>query len=226
MGAPPFIGYRIRNRFRTGASVTLIAMSLIGASASVNAASVEEILKRVERLENENRTLRHRLDRYEANRSTHITKRVAHSVSNNDASVKSTTEIFANRRATQPESWTGLYVGAFYGRQWGHVNGTEPLPPTGQTSTDQPIYGNNFGAKIGMNLRFQSLLFGSEIEGAVLDTKGFQSVVGNAGLTGSCAQTASSYTPLAGSAPKQLACEARNNWMATASLRFGRLFFI
>jgi opacity protein-like surface antigen len=106
-----------------------------------------------------------------------------------------------------PINWTGLYVGAIGGTEYGHGSITFP----GVASTDVRPAGLFGGGEIGYNVQAGSWLYG--IEGD---------------LAGAGARAASACAPLfaglAGNTPLfQMNCHDRSDWVATVAGRFGLL---
>jgi opacity protein-like surface antigen len=194
------------------------------------AASLDEVVARLDRVEAENAALRARLRKLEGTPPQQASAAKPRQVARADfqqANARLETKAAVWNPPPQ-KSWNGLYVGVNLGGAWGHETGLE-TPGFGSAETRQRVAGLSGGGQIGANLQYNHVVLGAElsadwrnVKGNSLIEGGLPSAVNPLGsLYGGCAIGSDTAFPLAGAALKTFSCNARQDWTVNMLSRFG-----
>jgi opacity protein-like surface antigen len=202
-----------------------LAIATVSFPGTGMAASLEDVIARLDKVEAENAALRERLRRVEGAPSRQAVASKPKQVAATDfqqANARMETKAPAWERPAPP-SWTGFYVGANVGGVWGRETGLDSLleAALGNSSTGQHISGAVGGAQIGANLQYGHIVLGAEVSGDFGRVSGKSLVEGMGSALGGCIKQTATALPLAGAAFKQFSCNAEQDWTVNVLSRFG-----
>jgi outer membrane immunogenic protein len=219
-----------------GATLSLAA--LLTSLPPARAAQLDDVLKRLEALEQENTSLRNRLHRLEGQRKAEPAAPQAKSTQAAAAAASPMAAYNAVTKAPPPIgapafSWTGFYIGAHVGGGWQSTTVDDPFSAfvfgfgfvPGAFTDGVPlrdIHGHGFlgGAQAGWNYQIGQLVVGVEANGSWSDVHGSRTDVLSATTSGAI----TIFPPFVFATSTQTVARTWNtetDWIATASTRVG-----
>jgi hypothetical protein len=216
------------------AAALLLAIATAAFPGAGTAASLDEVVARLDRVEAENAALRARLRRLEGTapqQASAVKPKQLPSADFQQANARLETKAAVWNPPSQ-KSWNGLYVGVNLGAAWGKETGIE-TPVFASLETRQRVAGFSGGGQVGVNLQYGHVVLGAELSADWRDVKGTSLVEGGqpsavnplGSVLGGCATGSDSAFPLAGASFKTFSCNARQDWTVNVLSRFGYSLF-
>jgi outer membrane immunogenic protein len=212
------------------AALCLVAIGTSTLPGIGAAASLDEVVARLDKVEAENAALRARLRRLEGTAPQQANAAKPKQVASADfqqANARLETKAAVWNPPPQ-KSWNGLYVGLNLGGAWGNETGIA-TPGFASLETRQRVAGASGGGQVGVNLQYNRVVLGAELSADWRDVKGSSLVEGGqpsalnplGNVLGGCAVASDTPFPLAGAALKTFSCNARQDWTVNVLSRFG-----